>query len=315
MSSEEEDDGDSKSVSAFDVPEDGDNVDLSILGEFANSQNVNKPVNWRTIDSDIALAEEMQKAEAHLAPRGERGSKFNQVRHQLSLRGYQVRSHRTVQARFNQLIEELDNKKFRGKDFLNDKEEELKSLLKDMKDEMETMEKDKIKENIDPKEPSKEGQFLRDKSALLVLGEALQRVGGSKLVLGKDGQIMAETTEGGAPINVATLLLSDKKARKKKGGSELVQSLLDAAGQNAEDNKAIELRKLDLMIEQSKQQHELEMKKLEMEMADHREEMVERRVMHDLEIKKLEMEMADRREATRLRMLELEERLHHKNEK
>jgi hypothetical protein len=69
------------------------------------------------------------------------------------------------------------------------------------------------------------------------------------------------------------------------------------------------------MIEQSKQQHELEMKKLEMEMADHREEMVERRVMHDLEIKKLEMEMADRREATRLRMLELEERLHHKNEK
>ena len=50
--------------------------------------------------------------------------------------------------------------------------------------------------------------------------------------------------------------------------------------------------------------------------------MVEHWVMHDLEIKKLEMEMADRREemaehreATRLRMLELEERLHHKNEK
>jgi hypothetical protein len=121
---------------------------------------------------------------------------------------------------------------------------------------------------------------------------------------------MAETSEGGAPINVASLLLSDKKAKRKKGGSELVQSLLDAASQNTDDNKAIELRKLDVMIEQSIQHHELEMK-----MAEHR-------VMHDLEMKKLEMEMAERREemaerreATRLRMLELEERLHRKNER
>jgi hypothetical protein len=172
----EEDDGDNKSVSVFDAPGDGDNVDLVILGEFLNSQSANKPANWRTIDSDIALAEEMQKAEAHLASRGERGSKFKQVRRQLSLRGYHVQSHRTVQARFNQLVEELDAKKFCGKDFLNDKDQELKSLLNDMKDEMETMEKEKTKENIDPKEPSKEGQFLRDQSALLVLGEALKRV-------------------------------------------------------------------------------------------------------------------------------------------
>jgi hypothetical protein len=191
-----------------------------------------------------------------------------------------------------------------------------------MKDQRVAIEKDKAKENLDPKEQSKEGQFLRDQSALLVLGEALQRVGGSKLLLGEDGQIMAETTKGGAPIDVVSLLHSFEKAKRKKGGSELVQTLLDAAGHNKEENKAIELLKLDLMIEQNKKaqeehkmQHELEMKKLEMEMA-------ERRVMHDLEMKKIEMEMAERREemaerreATRLRMLELEERLHHKNEK
>jgi hypothetical protein len=34
-----------------------------------------------------------------------------------------------------------------------------------------------------------------------------------------------------------------------------------------------------------------------------------------LEMKKLELEMAEHREATRLHMLELEEHLHHKNEK
>jgi hypothetical protein len=69
-----------------------------------------------------------------------------------------------------------------------------------------------------------------------MLGEALQRVGGAKLPLGEDGQIMAETTEGGVPINVGSLLLSNENAKRKKGGSELVQSLLDAAGHNKEDN-------------------------------------------------------------------------------
>lgn len=270
--------------------------------------------------------EEVQKAEAHLAPRGERAKKFKKVRLNLSVRGFHVQSHRTVQTRFNQLLEELQSNNFCGKDPpLSDKEEELKSLLKDMQDQMLAAmveEKTNSKENLDPKEPSKEGQFLRDKSALLVLGNALQRVGGSKLLLGKDGQIMAETTEGGAPINVASLLLNNGKPRRKKGGSELLQGLLDATGHDEDDKKAIELRKLDLMIEQSKQaqeehkmQHELEMKRLEMEMAAHR-------AMHDLEMKKLEMElaksreeMAERREATRLHMLELEETLHHKNEK
>jgi hypothetical protein len=321
MSSEEEDNSDDESVSVLDIPGGGEDIDFTTLVELTNSQNV-KPMNWRTIDSDIALAEEVQKAEAHLAPRNKIGSKFKKVRNQLGIHGYHVESHRTVQSRFNQLLEELEAKNFLGKDLLNDKEAELKSHLKDMKDQMVAMEKDKSKENLDPKGPSKEGQFLRDQSALLVLGEALQRVGGAKLLLGEDGQIMAETTEGGVPINVGSLLLSNEKAKRKKGGSELVQSLLDAAGHNKEDNKAIELRKLDLMIEQSKQaqeehtmqheerkmQHEHEMKKLEMEMA-------ERRVMHDLEMKKLEMEMAEHREATRLRMLELEEHLHHKNEK
>ena len=335
MSSEEEDNGDNESVSVLDVTGDGEDPDFLALVELTNSQNV-KPVNWRTIDSDIALAEEVQKAEAHLAPRGKIGSKFKKVRHQLNIRGYHVESHRTVQTRFKELLEELEAKNFCGKDLLNDKEDELKSHLKDMKDQMVAMEKEKAKENIDPKEPSKEGQFIRDQSALLVLGEALQRVGGSKLILGKDGQIMAETTNGGVPINVASLLFSNEKAKRKKGGSELVQSLLDATGHNMEDKKEIEFRKLDLMIEQSKHaqeeckmQHELEMKKLEMEMVDHRvmferskQEQEERKMQHDLEMKKLEMEMAERREemaehreATRLCMLELEERLHRKNEK
>jgi hypothetical protein len=49
--------------------------------------------------------------------------------------------------------------------------------------------------------------------------------------------------------------------------------------------------------------HECEMKRLEMEMA-------EDRVMHDLEMK-----MAEHRVAIRICMLELEEYLHHKNEK
>jgi hypothetical protein len=202
---------------------------------------------------------------------------------------------------------------------------------------MVAMEKEKEKENTDPKEQSKEGQFIRDQSALLVLGEALQRVGGSKLTLGKDGQIMAETTEGGVPINIASLLFSNEKAKKKKkGGSELVQSLLDATGHNMESKQEVEFRKLDLAIEQSKHaqeerkmQHELEMKKLEMEMVERRvmfelskQAQEERKMQHDLEMKKLELEMAERREemaeqreATRLRMLELEERLHRKNEK
>jgi hypothetical protein len=336
MNSEEDDNGgDSDSVLVLDGPGNDGVADFVALMELTNNQNV-KPVNWRTIDSDIALAEEVQKAEAHLAPRGKIGSKFKKVRHELNVRGYHVESHRTVQTRLKELLDELEAKNFCGKDLLDDKEEELKSRLKDIKDQMVAMEKKKDKENLDPKEQSKEGQFIRDQSALLVLGEALQRVGGSKLILGKDGQIMAETMKGGVPINVASLLFSNEKAKRKKGGSELVQSLLDATGHNMENKKEIEFRKLDLTIEQSKHaqeerkmQHELEMKKLEMEMVERRvmfelskQAQEERRMQHDLEMRKLEMEMAahreemaEQREATRLRMLELEERLHRKNEK
>ena len=316
MSTEEEDDTGSKPVSVVDVTEDIGNVDAVFLEELENienSMNTNKMSNWRSVDSDLALAEEVQKAEAHLASRGERGKRFKQVRQQMGLRGYNVQNYRTVQARFNQLIEDLEMKNVCGRGFEDDKEEELKSLLKDMKDQMETLENEKMKENkenMDPKDMSKEGQFLRDQSALLVLGEALQRAGGSKLVLGKDGQIMVETSEGGAPMNVASLLHNDTaKGRKKKGGSELLQGLLEAAGQNTENNREIELHKLDLMIEQSKQQHELEMKKLDMEMA-------ENRVRHEIEMKKLQMEIEARREDMAVRMMELEQHLlRHKNEK
>jgi hypothetical protein len=97
MSSEEEDNSDDKSVSVLDVPGSGGDIDFPILVELTNSQNV-KPMNWRTIDSDLALAEEVQKAEAHLAPHGKIGSKFKKVRNQLSIRGYHVESHRTVQS-------------------------------------------------------------------------------------------------------------------------------------------------------------------------------------------------------------------------
>jgi hypothetical protein len=97
MSSEDEDNGgDNESVIVLDVPGNGGDSDFLALVELTSNQNV-KPVNWRTIDSDIALVEEVQKAEAHLAPRGEIGSKFKKVRRQLNIRGYHVESHRTVQ--------------------------------------------------------------------------------------------------------------------------------------------------------------------------------------------------------------------------
>jgi hypothetical protein len=134
MSSEEEDDGgDKESVSNFDAhimnsegddnggenesvivlddPGNGGDADFIALMELTNRQNM-KPVNWRTIDSDIALAEEVQKAEAHLAPRGKIGSKFKKVRNQLNIRGYQVESHRTVQTRLKELLDELEVKNF-----------------------------------------------------------------------------------------------------------------------------------------------------------------------------------------------------------
>jgi hypothetical protein len=245
------------------------------------------------------LVEEVQKAEAHLATHGEIGSTFKKVRHKLNIHGYHVENHRTVQTQLKELLEELEAKNCMGKDLLNDKEEELKSRLKDMKDQMVT-EKEKEREKIDPKGLSQEGQFLQDQSALLVLGEALQHAEGSKLLLRKDGQIMAETTKGGVSINIESLLFSSNgKARKKKGRSELVQSLVGATGHNVEAKKEIEFRKFNLTIEQSKdaqeeckmQHEELEMKKLEMEIVEHR-------MQHDLEMKKLEMEMAQQREET-----------------
>jgi hypothetical protein len=187
-----------------------------------------------------------------------------------------------------------------GKNELSEKEKELKAKLTDLRDEMlavKQKEDQDHEEKDSRKEQSKQGQLLRDQSALMVLQGMVQRIGGAKFALGDDGHVIAETTDGGVQIDVENLLPSKGKSTTKKGKNELVESLLNAAGHNLEYKKDIEIRKLELMIEESKTARE------------------DRRMAHELAMKKLELQMEERRDEMRIRMMELEERLLHKNEK
>jgi hypothetical protein len=138
----------------------------------------------------------------------------------------------------------------------------------------------------------------------MVLEGIVQRIGGAKFVLGDDGHMLAETTNGGPQIVVESLLPSKGKSNTKKEKNEQLDSLLNAAGHNLENKKDTETRKLEVMIKECRMARE------------------DRKMLHDLEMKKLELKMEERREQMeerrdemRVRMMELEARLFHKNEK
>jgi hypothetical protein len=84
--SDEEDFSDDDSAPLQHIPGFGEELDVTALRELTDVGN-SKLTNWRSIDADIALVEEVEKASAHLASQGKVVKKFKHVQNELNLRG------------------------------------------------------------------------------------------------------------------------------------------------------------------------------------------------------------------------------------
>lgn len=258
------------------------------LRETTNSAANNRrtQTKWRTSKADLILVQEAEKAGAHVAGHKEKAAAWKKVLQEVTIRGVvNVTCHRTISARFEELMENAvdPNKKLAA---TSGDSAEIHKIIMQCHEERNAHKEMKNTARQKEQDLVQGGDDLRNKSAQFLFKKSVQRAGGAKLFLSDDGSIQVETTDGGAPVNLSSLLT--KSPTKKKGAAELVQALLSASGQSTEAKNQVETRKLDLMMEDMKNRREEAQQKHELEMVKFQEECLLRR--DEMRLKMMEMQ-------------------------
>jgi len=256
-----------------------------------------------TSESLLALAEETNNHGAHIPAYGEVEKRWKEVVEAMKSRGYSFSNFRTLQHRFERLLEEFRKKRSERATVSgvedDDDDDPLQLLLEDMNDEVQDYQAEKVQKKTEEKNKEAAlvagGKQLRDKAAVQILNGEAVRVGGDAVELNNLRTPSPAMSMFGASD-------SGEKVSKRSREDKMLFDLMESERKKVElDNDArmeihraeMAMRKQELdvklqEVEASRQQNQIMLTTLQNQMLQHQQAMELQMKQFELKLKKHE---------------------------
>jgi hypothetical protein len=230
-----------------------------------------------TSEALLALAEETSNHGAHIPEYGAVEKRWKEVLEAMQNRGFNFSNFRTLQRRFDRLMEEFkkgSRAKATTSGVEDDEENPLDILLEDMADEIQDHQAEKEKKKNDEKNREAAlvagGKELRDKAATQIISGQAIKVGGDEIGLcNLRSASPALSMFGGSDNGENGTSFRGKRSREEK----LLSELLESERKKIESDNETRLEEQRLREKQAEKTHETRMEIHRAEMAMRKQEL------------------------------------------